>query len=1484
MENLRTLFCGVGVYDGKTTSVFNLEDLTDPSSCTNHALVISADILFLVMFILNVAYKRCAMSSRIPAHIEDTSSLKTCSTILNGGLGLAFASIGIWTIEESLRIANTIFPLHWWLVELFQGFAWLALSLAMTVWRGCFGKSFVKVLSILMLLYAGFMCGTSIYEAILERVITLKCVLDVLSLPGAILLVCQIKEQKYQCANQDASSHSTDLYLPLNRESNDKYKIESNTCVTPLSQAGFVSKMFFWWLNPLMKKGKEKILDDGDIPQLRQIDRAESCYSTFLEQLNRQKQINPAASPSLLRVIIFCQWKEILLSGFFALIKILTLSATPLLLNAFIEISDGKEAFKNEGFILALALFLAKCLECLSQRQWFFQSRVIGLQVRSLLSAAIYRKQQRLSNIAKMVHSAGEITNYVTVDAYRIGEFPYWFHQTWTTILQICIALAILVRAVGLATVASLMVVILTVIWNVPLAKLQLGFQSKLMVAQGERLKATTEALMSMKVLKLYAWETHFKNSIESLRKEEYKWLSAVQLQTAYNAFLFWASPVLISTTTLMTCYLLGVPLRANNVFTFLATIRMLQEPIRAIPDVVGVTIQARIALSRIEKFLQAPELQKGNVRQKSNTSTEVKHIILMEAVNLSWEENQSVPTLRKINLQIKPGEKVAICGEVGSGKSTLLTSILGEVPFIKGKLQSYGKIAYVSQTAWIQAGSIRENILFGSNLDKLRYQKTLERCSLVKDLDMLPYGDLTEIGERGVNLSGGQKQRVQLARALYQDADVYLLDDPFSAIDVHTATSLFSECIMEALAGKTVLLVTNQVDFLPAFDCILLMSNGEILHAANYHQLMESSQQFRALVNAHDETTGSSIILDMHPSCRSDPKEIKSTYSEKGFKKSSGEQLIKQEERETGASGLKPYMQYLNHNKGFLYFSLTSLSHLAFAVGLIIQNSWMAANIDNPDVSKLKLIGIYFVMGCISISFLLLRSLFVTAMGILSSKSLFTQLMNSLFRAPSSFYEATPLGRILSRVSSDLSIIDLDVPIKLMFTVGSTINTLANLSVVVVVTWQVLFIAIPMVYVVIRLQDYYFACAKEMMRINGTTKSKIANHMTESMAGAVTIRAFEEEDRFFAKNLELIDANASSLFHNFSANEWLIQRLELIGAAVLTTSVLVMALRPQGSFGPGFIGMALSYGLPLNVVLSYCIQAHCVLANHIVSVERIHQYTHIPSEAPEVIEENQPYTSWPSVGRINIYDLKVRYRPDTPLVLRGISCTFEGGNKIGIVGRTGSGKTTLISALFRIVEPSSGKVIVDEIDISTIGLHDLRSRLGIIPQDPTLFNGTVRYNLDPLSQHSDQEILEVLGKCQLREAIQAKEEGLDSLVAEDGSNWSMGQRQLFCLGRVLLRRCRIIVLDEATASIDNATDLILQKTIRTEFANCTVITVAHRIPTVMDCTRVLSISDGKLVEYDEPLKLIKREDSLFGQLVKEYWSQSHFTAPSELN
>lgn len=485
--------------------------------------------------------------------------------------------------------------------------------------------------------------------------------LNGLSFVGAILLLCIGFIKGSECDET--------CYKPL------------QDGITPFANAGFLGNLSFWWLNPLMKKGKNKILEDEDVPHLRSADGAGTCFDQFNEKVDMLKRKDPLGKPSILMAILLCHKKSILISGVFALIKVLTLTTGPLFLHTFIEVAEGRESFKYEGFALTAGFFLAKCLESLAERQWLFRSRLIGLQVKSSLTAAIFHKQLHVLNAAKKTHSPGQVMNYVTVDAHKIGEFPFWFHQIWTTFLQLVLVLCVMYYSIGVAASAALVIVIVTVVANSPLSKLQLKYQTNLMIAQDKRLKAITEALAHMKVLKLYSWEKHFMDAISKLRSEETKWLSFVQTQKGYYLVLFWSSPILVSSATFVACYLFGVPLHVTNVFTFLASINLVQQPIRNLPDVVGAFIEAKVSLSRIVKFLEEPDMHTRDMKKKRQDDVN----ICINCTDVSWEMNTLKPTLNDINLDIKNGEKLAVCGEVGSGKSTLLSLILGEVPYING-------------------------------------------------------------------------------------------------------------------------------------------------------------------------------------------------------------------------------------------------------------------------------------------------------------------------------------------------------------------------------------------------------------------------------------------------------------------------------------------------------------------------------------------------------------------------------------------------------------------------------------------------------------------------------------------------------------------------------------------------------------------------------------------------------------------------------
>ncbi|GAY40216.1 hypothetical protein CUMW_050300 [Citrus unshiu] len=784
------------------------------------------------------------------------------------------------------------------------------------------------------------------------------------------------------------------------------------------------------------------------------------------------------------------------------------------------------------------------------------------------------------------------------------------------------------------------------------------------------------------------------------------------------------------------------------------------------------------------------------------------------------------------------------------------------------------GTAAYVSQSAWIQSGNIEENILFGSPMDKAKYKKVIHACSLKKDLELFSHGDQTIIGDRGINLSGGQKQRVQLARALYQDADIYLLDDPFSAVDAHTGSELFKEYIMTALANKTVIFVTHQVEFLPAADFILVLKEGRIIQAGKYDDLLQAGTDFNALVSAHHEAI-EAMDIPNHSSEDSDEnltldgcvipckkcdasgdnidnlaKEVqdgssaseqKAIKEKKKAKRSRKKQLVQEEERVRGRVSMKVYLSYMAAAYRGLLIPLIILAQVLFQFLQIASNWWMAwANPqtegDQPKVNPMVLLVVYMALAFGSSWFIFVRAVLVATFGLAAAQKLFVKMLRSVFRAPMSFFDSTPAGRILNRVSIDQSVVDLDIPFRLGGFASTTIQLVGIIGVMTMVTWQVLLLVIPMAVACLWMQKYYMASSRELVRIVSIQKSPI--------------------------------------IHLF-AIEWLCLRMELLSTFVFAFCMVLLVSFPHGAIDPSMAGLAVTYGLNLNARLSRWILSFCKLENKIISIERIYQYSQIPGEAPPVIEDSRPPSSWPENGTIELIDLKVRYGENLPLVLHGITCAFPGGKKIGIVGRTGSGKSTLIQALFRLIEPACGRIIIDNIDISTIGLHDLRSRLGIIPQDPNLFEGTIRCNLDPLEEHSDREIWEALDKSQLGDIVRGKDQKLETPVLENGDNWSVGQRQLVSLGRALLKQARILVLDEATASVDTATDNLIQKIIRTEFKDCTVCTIAHRIPTVIDSDLVLVLSDGRVAEFDTPGRLLEDKSSMFLKLVTEYSSRS---------
>ncbi|OEL14752.1 ABC transporter C family member 9, partial [Dichanthelium oligosanthes] len=1208
----------------------------------------------------------------------------------------------------------------------------------------------------------------------------------------------------------------------------------------PYGRASILGLVTFSWMNPVFAIGYKKPLEKNDVPDVDGKDTAEFLSDSFKKIMDDVERRHGLSTSSIYRAMFLFMRRKAMINAGFAVLSASASYVGPSLINDLVKFLGGERQYGlRRGYILAVAFLSAKVVETIAQRQWIFGARQLGMRLRAALISHIYQKGLRLSCSSRQKHTSGEIINYMSVDIQRITDVVWYTNYIWMLPIQLSLAVYVLHQNLGVGAWAGLAATLAIMACNIPLTRMQKRLQSRIMVAKDNRMKATTEILRSMKILKLQAWDMKYLQKLEALRGEEYNWLWRSVRLSALTTFIFWGSPAFISSLTFGSCILMGIPLTAGTVLSALATFRMLQDPIFTLPDLLSVFAQGKVSADRVVKYLEEEELKCDSVIEVPRNDTE--YDVEIDHGIFSWELETTSPTLTDVELKVKRGMKVAICGMVGSGKSSLLSCILGEMPKLDGTVRVSGSKAYVPQTAWILSGNIRENILFGNPYEKEKYENIIQACALTKDLELFANGDLTEIGERGINMSGGQKQRIQIARSVYEDADIYLFDDPFSAVDAHTGSQLFK-----------------------------VMQDGKIVQKGKFDELLQQNIGFEAIVGAHSQAlesvmnaeSSSRILSDNRKSADSEDEldtenetddqlqgitkqesahDVSQDISEKG-------RLTQEEEREKGGIGKKVYWAYLRAVHGGALVPVTIVAQSFFQIFQVASNYWMAwasppTSATTPMVGLGLLFSVYIALSMGSALCVLTRSLLVSLIGLLTSEKFFKNMLHCILRAPMSFFDSTPTGRILNRASNDQSVLDLEIANKLGWCVFSIIQILGTIGVMSQVAWPVFAIFVPVTVVCFLCQRYYIPTARELARLSQIQRAPILHHFAESLTGASSIRAYGQKDRFRKANLCLVDNHSRPWFHNISSMEWLSFRLNMLSNFVFAFSLTLLVSLPEGFINPSIAGLAVTYALNLNSQLASIIWNICNTENKMISVERIMQYSRIPSESPLVVDHYRPPNSWPEAGTINIRSLEVRYADHLPSVLRNISCTIPGRKKVGIVGRTGSGKSTFIQALFRIVEPREGTIEIDNVDICKIGLHDLRGRLSIIPQDPTMFEGTVRGNLDPLNEYSDHRVWE---------------------------------RQLFCLGRVLLKRSNVLVLDEATASVDSSTDAIIQETIREEFGNCTVLTIAHRIHTVIDSDLILVFSEGKIIEYDTPSKLLENESSEFSRLIKEYSRRSH--------
>ncbi|XP_016840840.1 multidrug resistance-associated protein 1 isoform X8 [Nasonia vitripennis] len=1327
----------------------------------------------------------------------------------------------------------------------------------------------------------------------------------------------------------------------------------------PEQSASFPSRLTFSWFDALAWRGFKNPLETSDlwsmnpmdmakeiVPQfdkywlksLRKVDNTQGAKAMFRKSSGQVDFNNDKNKKSASVLPPLCKaFGPIFMFG--VMLKVLQDVMTfvsPQILSLLINFTKHKNQPMWKGYFYAVLLLLTAILQTLVLSQYFHRMFLVGLRMRTALIAAIYRKALRMSNSARKESTVGEIVNLMSVDAQRFMDVTAYINMIWSAPLQIALALYFLWQILGPSVLSGLAVMIILIPVNALLAGKVRNLQIKQMKNKDERVKLMNEVLSGIKVLKLYAWEPSFEEQILKIRNKEIKVLKEAAYLNAGTSFIWSCAPFLVSLVSFATFVLIDEKnvLNSEIAFVSLSLFNILRFPLSMLPMMISNVVQASVSVKRINKFMNSEELDPNNVTHDESEANP----LIIENGNFSWDsEHIEKPVLRNINLQVKQGQLVAVVGTVGSGKSSLISALLGEMEKLSGRVNTRGSIAYVSQQAWIQNATLQDNILFGKPLDKALYHRVVEACALTPDFKMLPAGDQTEIGEKGINLSGGQKQRVSLARAVYNDSDIYFLDDPLSAVDSHVGKHIFENLIGSRglMKKKTRILVTHGITYLPEVDNIVVLKDGEITECGTYKELLEKRGAFADFLVQHlqevgnlqteEENTDDLIEIkqrlentigteELQQRINQARTKVSGSISESGsigdrkslngslrrqhstdsqqsgsllrsnsvkdkeqIQYKTGEKLIETEKAETGSVKWRVYSHYLRSIGWFLSLSTIAMNAVfqSFSIGSNVWLSkWSSDNLTDANgtfdlAGRDQYLGVYGALGLGQVLSVICASLSVQIGTLRSSAVMFREALDNTLRGPMSLFDTVPIGRILSRFGADIDTMDNRLPMSLMQWLSCLFRVIATLVVISYSTPIFISVIVPTGLLYYFIQRFYVATSRQLKRLESVSRSPIYSHFGESVTGAQTIRAYGMQERFIQESEKRVDFNQVCYYPSIIANRWLAIRLEMVGNLIIFFAALFAVLGRE-DVAAGDVGLSISYALQITQTLNWLVRMTSDVETNIVAVERIKEYGETPQEAAWDIPENDPDKEWPSRGSVDFNDFKVRYREGLDLVLNGLTFSVNGGEKVGIVGRTGAGKSSLTLALFRIIEAAGGEILIDNINISKLGLHTLRSRLTIIPQDPVLFSGSLRLNLDPFNKCSDDDLWRALAHAHLKDFVQTLPNGLSHEVTEGGDNLSVGQRQLICLARALLRKTKVLILDEATAAVDLETDDLIQRTIREEFKECTVLTIAHRLNTILDSDRVIVLDKGAIVEFESPDSLLQKPESAFYSMAKD--------------
>jgi ABC-type multidrug transport system fused ATPase/permease subunit len=1174
---------------------------------------------------------------------------------------------------------------------------------------------------------------------------------------------------------------------------------------TAYFRSSCISKIYFTWIYPTIRVASTKPLEFEDTHGLRQRETARSQVLDYIPG-------------KLLRSIIKNYSVDLIFIMIFHTLDCMLSFVGPLYviyLESFFE-SDSPIYY---GFVSLAVVTLIFQLYTIVVTQVYWRGLTLRLNVQSSLTNLVYSKAVKLP--AAM--STGETVNILQVDVQRVYEFMPWINNLILMPIQIIVAILLMFYVIGWSAAVGIGTLTVMLTFNMCLFGMYEKFNEVLMEAKDSRMKYTNEMFSNIKLIKIYCFEKIFRSKISQFRLHELKQLRKIMWTGCVLTFLLWSAPIVTCVAMFMSYeYLQGETLDSATAFTILAILNVLQEPLIELPITIGMLTQARVSTKRIDEFLQSEEI-------KPNSEQTDDGYIHFDNASFSYKDEL---ILKGITLKIKPGEFVAIVGPVGCGKSSILNAILGEMYIKQGNLKLGGSLAYTaSLETWIQNSSLKENIIFNNPENEIRYQMVLDACNLNPDISTLPAGDQTEIGERGINLSGGQKARVGLARALYSDRDIYLLDDPLASVDNSVAKRLFSKCFMECLRGKTRILVTHSTSFLHLVDRVIVMKEGSIEQIGNIDSIQINSSLIRESVGTPAAQAGGES------------------------------KLIKEEDREFGKVGSHVYRKYFKYSGGAILGVLV----------LIVMVIWQGLQITSEiylknwgDYGGQDVIMLYIYLSSAAAFSIFIRVLVIYMCSLRASRKIFEKMMKSLSKAPINlFYDITPIGRILNRLSSDQDEIDTNIPRQMEELLATAFNFIGTIVICAYFVYWVLIVVPFILLISLFIQKKYIRASRELSRLEHISKSPIVNNFTETISGIKTIRCYNAGGKFEGKNEKYLNENVRVGFNNVAMTMWMAAMLDLM-SMMFWVAVVGLLIWDRDNVSPGVAGLCIAHLLTLSQNVIMCISFWSETEKSMVAVERADNFIKIQPEAPYKTEQDSLLKDWPERGSIEFQEVSLRYRPNTNLVLQGLSFKIYEKEKIGIVGRTGSGKSSITMAVLRIVELTRGKILIDETDISTLGLKKLRQAITLIPQDPVLFKGTLRFNLDPYERTDDEVTYNILRGVGLGHF------NLNDEVSEGGTNYSVGERQLMCIARAAINSTKILILDEATAAIDLPTHNRIQEFLKERFTDTTMIIIAHRLDTVMECNRVLVLDTGSVAEFEDPKVLLKDVNSSFYNLAKQ--------------